>query len=131
MRSNKIPKPTVHYFKLEKSFSQVWHYKLQKTKFGKSKLSDKIHISENREFAKSQPEYWLKTRDGKRWSKRYATGLFKTQYSTVFMGDLEMKKDLVIVSINRKEDSLRVFVFDNYYSNNPSKAFNYLTAMLS
>ena len=93
----KAPKPIIHVFKEfnEGKFKGVKHYELITVYNGSTQLSDKINVSKNREFAKSNPDYWIKTKEGNRWSKTNLTGLFKTTINYSYHGDSDFKKNLL------------------------------------
>ena len=72
------PQPVTHVYKEvnEGKYKSVKHYELQQCN-GTPLFSTLINISINQNCAQSMPDYWLKIREGKKWTK-YITGLFKT-----------------------------------------------------
>lgn len=81
-------------------------------------LSQEINIAVNRNFAKSRPDYWVKIREGKKWSRKALTGLFKTSAPGIFHGDHNGKKHLLIFQFNKDASRVNVFYFRNYYTRN-------------
>lgn len=115
------PQPIVHIFKeINKGkYRSVKHYELEKTKNGYSQLSETINISKNRNFALSMPLYWLKIRQGKKWSN-WITGLFKTDTENVYKGDINKKEHLLIFKFSNDNDTLTIHYYKNYFVNDVS-----------
>ena len=112
-----IPTPTVHDF-IEINpgkYASVKHYELQEVSNGTSLLADQINISKDRKFAKSCPDYWLKIREGKKWSKP-VTGLFKTRQINTFRGDSHFKKHLIILKFSDNESRVKIYYFENFFT---------------
>lgn len=110
--------PTIHKYKEINvgKYKSVRHFELTEV-IGQQVLSDLLNISQDREFAKSRPDYWVKTHNGKKWSNPI-TGLFKTKAEgNVYFGDLDRKKHLIIVSIGEGEysEQMVVYVYQNWY----------------
>lgn len=114
-----IPQPIIHVFKEvnKGKYSSVRHYELSEVKNGTTVLSNKINISKNRNFALSMPDYWLKIRQGKKWSK-WLTGLFKTETKDVYKGDIEKRKHLVLFKFIDTQNTLIINYYPNYYTTN-------------
>ena len=114
------PPPVIHYFEEIHAgkYLTVKHYDLQKVCNGPAIFPGQINISKNREFAKSSPDYWLKIKDGKTWSKTAVTGLFKTYLPGVYKGDHRKKKDLLIFHFTNTAGRVTVFYFRDYYTRN-------------
>ena len=114
--ATQFPLPIIHYFNEINigKYNSVKHYELSKVDNGKPQLSTTINIQKDRKFAMCFPDYWLKIRYEKKWSKPI-TGLFKSQYPFLFKGDIDFKKHLVIVKINDAESKVVVYYFPNFY----------------
>jgi hypothetical protein len=113
-------KPKVYvYQEINKGkYKGVKHFEL-KTNEDNPILSPFLNVSKDRGFARSNPEYWLKKKEGNKWSKEI-TGLFKTQYKGFFHGDVD-KKDLIIFLFTDNAETLTVYYFKDYYSNNSNE----------
>ncbi|MBE7641052.1 hypothetical protein GUB10_11970 [Salegentibacter sp. BLCTC] len=112
-----IPTPTIHTFTEINpgKYASVKHYELDQVKNGNSLLSDKINIQKDRKFARSMPDYWLKKREGNKWS-RPITGLFKTAKENIYKGDSNYKKHLIILKLAEDESQATVYYFQNFYT---------------
>jgi len=109
--------PIIHTYKEINvgKYKSVKHYELIDCT-GSTVLTNIINISLDRQFAKrSNPKYWLKTHNGKKWSLNI-TGLFETSVKNVLLGDLNKKQHLLI--IQETENGLTVYVYVNYYPYN-------------
>ena len=93
-------------------YTSVKHYELVSFDGTTNKLSPLLNISENRNCAQSTPDYWLKIKQGKKWS-RCLTGLFKTSSQNIFRGDLYKKKDLLLFKFSSNADTLTICHFEN------------------
>lgn len=96
-------------------YKSVKHYELIEVKNGTTQLSNLINISKDRNCAQSMPTYWLKIRQGNKWS-RCITGLFKTSCPGVYNGDLQKKKHLIIFQFKDDINKLIVYVFNGYFT---------------
>lgn len=96
-------------------YTSVKHYELISESGTTSDLSTHLNISENRNCAQSTPDYWLKKKDGKKWSK-YLTGLFKTSTKQVFRGDLQKKKHLLLFRFLDNGHTLKILYFKDYFT---------------
>ncbi len=97
-------------------YKTVRHFELVEVE-GNQMLTDNINISQDRQFAKSNPDFWIKTHNGKKWSNPI-TGLFKTGVKeNVYFGDLERKKHLIIVDMDdpKKVGEIVIYVYPNWY----------------
>jgi hypothetical protein len=97
-------------------YKSVRHFELVDVD-GSQILTNLLNISQDRQFAKSHPDFWLKTHNGKKWSNPI-TGLFKTRVDgNVYFGDLEHKKHLILVSLGdtMKSSKIVVYVYQNWY----------------
>ena len=126
----KLPIPTIHTFKeinVGKS-KTVQYFELLDTRNGESKLSKLLNISVGRGFSRTNnhPKYFVKERGSNKWIKPALTGLFKTSFSTVYFGDKDKKNHLLIFQFNTEKSMLKVYYFENYYSNNLSNVFKTL-----
>lgn len=74
-----------------------------------------VNISENRNFAKSKPEFWFKVRNGKKWGKPL-TGLFKTDYPNIYKGDLQKRTHLILFQFLENGDKLKIVVFNQFFT---------------
>lgn len=114
------PTPITHIYKEINigKYRTTNHYELVEVKNGHNQLSDKLNISVNRNCALSMPSYWLKLREGKRWAKRWATGLFKTRNNCIFHGDTEHKKNLLLFEFSNDKRILKIYFYKGYYTTN-------------
>jgi len=116
--------PIVHKYKEINvgKYKSVLHFELVDVD-GKQFLTNFLNISQDRQFAKSRPNYWVKTHNGKKWSNPI-TGLFKTRAEgNVYFGDLERKKHLIVVSLENTKNSTEmvVYVYQNWYPFNKNE----------
>jgi hypothetical protein len=110
-------KATVHKFKAinKGKYKGTIHYELVS---GNSFLNTKkLNISKDRGFAKSNPSYWLKLREGNKWSDAIS-GLFVTQKKYFFKGDYNDKESLILFKFSDNAETLTVFFFEGFYSRN-------------
>lgn len=96
-------------------YSSVKHYELVSHNGTTNDLSTQLNISENRNCAQSTPDYWLKAKHGKKWSK-CLTGLFKTSSKEIFKGDLQKKKHLLLFRFLDNGHTLKILHFKDYYT---------------
>lgn len=110
-------KPVTHVFKEinEGKYKGVKHYELIEVLNGTTQLTELINISKDRNCAQSMPVYWLKIRNGKKWSN-CITGLFKTGYNYIYKGDLQKKKHLILFKFSTDAKTLKAYVFENFYT---------------
>ncbi|MHA6278837.1 hypothetical protein ACXYMT_01530 [Salinimicrobium sp. CAU 1759] len=111
------PTPTVHHFKEINpgKYASVKHYQLDQVTNGNCLLSEKINISKDRKFARSTPDYWLKIKEGKNWS-RPITGLFKTSTENLYKGDCNYKKHLLILRFTEDQSRATVYYFKDFFT---------------
>jgi hypothetical protein len=114
---SKIPTPIIHHFREINSgqFSSVKHYELDSVKNGSTLLTEQLNISKDRKFARSNPEYWLKIKEGDKWSKPI-TGLFKTSTEDLYKGDCNYKKHLLIIRFTIDHSKVTAFYFQNFFT---------------
>jgi hypothetical protein len=112
-----VPTPTIHTYKEINSgrFASVKHYLLDHVTNDNCFLSEQLNISKDRKFARSNPDYWLKIKEGKKWSKPL-TGLFKTSTENVFHGDCNYKQHLIILKFTEDESRATVYYFKDFYT---------------
>ncbi len=89
-------------------------------------LSDKLNISRDRMYAKSNPDYWLKVRETTKWSHNI-TGLFKTNEKYLFKGDMYRKKDLLLFKFSDSAKTLTVYYFKGFYTQNIDLVLDYIS----
>jgi hypothetical protein len=114
-------KPTVHTFKApdKDKYKATIHYELAN---GKPLLgSSKINISKDRQCANSNPSYWLKIREANKWSNNI-TGLFLTKEKSLFRGDHNKRKSLILFRFSDKAETLTVFFFEGFYTGDLNQA---------
>ncbi|MFY9243930.1 MAG: hypothetical protein WAO74_12995 [Polaribacter sp.] len=118
--ATKIPKPSIYIYKEINvgKYSTTKHFELVNQNNDNDNLTNLIKISKDRGFAKSNPLYWLNTQTNNKWNKRNLTGLFKTSISNLFKGDIDMKKNLLLIKFSEGANSLTVYCFKNYYTSN-------------
>ena len=116
------PMPIIHIFKEYNigKFLTTKHYKIETVTNGTNQFSDIINISKDRKCAKSSPTYWIQIHDGKKWIKPRLTGLFKTCYPSIYKGDKDHKKHLIIFKFSRDASTLTVDYYKDYYTNDLS-----------
>ena len=122
--ATQTPQPVIHVYKEVNvgKYKSVKHYELQECN-DTPIFSTLINISKNQNCAQSMPVYWLKIREGNKWTK-YITGLFKTCYKSIFKGDTQRKKNLVIFKFSRDTRTLTIEFFKDYYINDLSKVIS-------
>lgn len=108
-------------------YTSVKHYELVSFDGTTNKLSTQLNISQNRNCAQSTPDYWLKIKQGKKWSG-WLTGLFKTDSSNIFRGDLEKKKHLLLFRFTKDTHTLNVCYFENCFTRDLSNVLHFITA---
>ena len=79
--------------------------------------SNKINISKDRKCAKSSPPYWLKVREGNKWSN-CITGLFPTKEKNIFKGDHNEKESLILFRFSDKAETFTIFFYQGFYTGN-------------
>jgi hypothetical protein len=121
--------PIVHVFSEINvgKYKDVKHYELIDVKCGTTQLSNQINISKNRSFANSNPDYWLKIKEGKKWSK-CITGLFKTSKMLTYKGDKDYKGHLIIFIFSDNAKIVTVYFFKNYYTKDLSKVLSLINS---
>ena len=120
--------PIIHvYNEVNKGkYKSTKHFELVEVINGKSQLSEMINLSKDRKFALSTPEYWLKTRQGNKWSKKALTGLFKTNRRFVYKGDENHRQHLLLFKFSDNAGTLTVYYFKNYYTSDLSKVLPFI-----
>ena len=120
--ATQTPKPVIHVFKEMNvgKYKTTKHYKLLEVKNGTTLLSNQVNISKNQNCALSMPDYWLKIKQGKKWSG-CLTGLFKTGVNLIYKGDINHKKHLVIFKFSSDASTLTILYFVNYYTKDLSR----------
>ena len=113
-----IPTPTVHsYTEINPGkYAEVKHYELKEVTNGNKVLSTLINVSKNRKFARSNPDYWLKIREGKKWINPALTGLFKTNFPFIYKGDSQHRKNLIIAKFTKDASQVNIYYFKDYYT---------------
>ena len=124
-----IPQPIKHKFEEINigKFKGTKHYQLNEVVNGKSELSETINICNDRGFARSNPTYWLKIREGKKWV--VLTGLFATANSCFFVADKgksNVKEALIFVQFNHNQQTVIVYYFKDYYTTDINKVLRFL-----
>jgi len=124
--ATQISQPVTHIYKEvnKGKHLSVKHFELTNVLNGNSELSELINISKNRNCAMSMPDYWLKIRQGSKWSK-CITGLFKTTKQDLYKGDRDKKQHLLIFKFS-DADILTVFYFKNYYTRDLSDVMQFI-----
>ena len=100
-------------------YATTRHFKLINSSFLIKPFTELLNIASDRGFAKSNPNYWVKTRSGVKWSKNALTGIFETTIPNVYYGDLK-KKGIKSNSVIFKFESgnlLKIYLFDFYTTN--------------
>lgn len=125
--ATRTPQPITHVFKEvnKGKYRSTKHFELVEVKNGSTQLSELINLSKNRNFALSMPEYWLKIRQGKKWS-RFITGLFKTGNKFIFKGDHNKRQSLIIFSFSNDLETITIYYFKNYYTKDLSNVLPFI-----
>lgn len=115
--ATQIPTPTIHsYTEINPGkYAEVKHYELKEVINGNPVLSNLINVSKDRKFARSNPDYWLKIKEGKKWKTPALTGLFKTDFPYIYKGDSERKKHLIIAVFAKDASQVNIYHFKEYY----------------
>ncbi len=128
MATQHTPIPVTHIYKevIKRKYKSTKHFELVEVKSGKSQLSEIINLSKNRKFAKSNPDYWLKTRQDNKWSKKALTGLFKTNRRFVYKGDENHRQHLILFKFSDDAETLTIYYFKNYFTGDLSKVLPFI-----
>lgn len=100
-------------------YKTVKHYSLEFTTDKVLRLSKKIKISKDQDFAKSTPCYWIELHNGKKFIKPRLTGLFKTKLSYIYYGDVgakNRKEHTLLFRFSKNGDELTILYFEGYFS---------------
>ena len=104
----------------------VRHYEPQQGITSRGIFSDLINVSNNRAFAKSDPEFWVKQRLNGKWTTPAATGLFRTSLDNVYHGDLHFKTHLFLVGFSSDYSTITADLFPNFFTYNIEPIINSL-----
>jgi len=128
MATQQIPTPVTHIYKEvnKGKYKSTKHFELAEVKNGVCQLSEKINLSKNRNFALSMPDYWLKTRQTNKWSKKALTGLFKTNRRFVYKGDENHRQHLILFKFSSDAETLIIYYFKNYFTGDLSRVLPYI-----
>lgn len=102
------------------------HYQLEHKENVLNQPSKRLNISENRKFAISKPDFWVKTHDGEKWSKNMLTGLFPTTSNDTYYGDINKRQHLLIFHFLDDDDLLFIYLFENFYTRNLTQVLEYI-----
>ena len=100
-------------------YKTVKRYNLESTTTNVLRLSEKIKISKDQDFAKSTPSYWIELHNGKKFIKPRLTGLFKTKLSYIYYGDVgtsNRKEHTLLFRFSKNGDELTILYFEGYFS---------------
>ncbi|UMB60261.1 hypothetical protein MHL31_14395 [Lutibacter sp. A80] len=124
--ATQTPIPIIHTYKEVNTgkYKSVKHFEIAEVENSTPPLSKLLNISKNRNCALSMPDYWLKIRQANKWSK-CITGLFKTDFKNIYKGDVNKKQHLLIFKFN-DTDTLTVYYFKNYYTQDFSKVLPFI-----
>jgi len=117
-----------------KEFKQVRHYFCEK-ELENDLLTSTINISKNRMFNNSKGvRYFLRIRNGKRWSKTVTSGLLTTSNNLLFYGDIAKKTNgvfkkthLLIFLFTPNGKQINIYVYKNYYPKSKQELQNILS----
>ena len=117
-----------YVYNVVKEFKQVRHYQSE-NKLENDLLTPIINISKNRRFNNSKDAmYFLRIRNGKRWSKTTTSGLLTTSKSLLFYGDIAKningvfkKVHLWIFQFTPNGKKINIYVYKNYYPSNKTE----------
>lgn len=93
----------------------VRHYEPTIGKTEKGIFSNLINLSNNRAFAKSMPQYWVKCKEGKKWSSPI-TGLFTTNVENIYKGDINHKTNLLLMRFSEDGSTIIAYLYLNYFT---------------
>ncbi len=127
--------PTQYIFNVCKEFKQVRHYQSEKELVETDPLTSVINISKNRMFNNSKGAmYFLRIRNGKKWSKTTTSGLLTTKRKSLYYGDIAKringiykKTHLLIFKFAPKGTAINIYVFKDYYPKNNHELQNILS----
>ena len=127
MATHRVSQPITHIFKEINigKYRSTKHFELVEVKNGASCLSEKLNLSKNRNFALSNPDYWLKIWQENKWS-RIVTGLFKTNMRFVYWGDHNHRQNLIIFKFSDDAGTIMAYYFRNYFTNDLSKVLPFI-----
>lgn len=119
--ATQTPQPVTHVYKEvnKGKYKSVKHYELQQCN-ATPIFSTQINISVNQNCAQSMPDYWLRIREGNKWTK-YITGLFKTPKKGIYKGDTQKKTNLVIFKFSDNGSLLTIDFYGNFYTTDLNK----------
>jgi hypothetical protein len=109
--------PLKYEFKATKYFKTTVHYSLVSSS-SKPQLSDKLNISESRNFAKSKPLFWCQERENNKWKTPRLTGLFPTSRENIYWGCKGRYQNLILFVFKDNQDSLTVYYYENFFTRN-------------
>lgn len=120
-------KPIIHIFSEVNvgKYKGVKHYELIRVLNGTTQLTERINISKDRNCAHSMPDYWLKVRNGNKWSN-CITGLFKTGYTNLYKGDKNHKEHLILFKYSTDAKIITAYFFENYFTKDLSKVLHFI-----
>ncbi len=112
------PQPIIHsYTEINPGkYAEVKHYELKEVTNGNPILSNLINVSKDRKFARSNPDYWLKIKEGKKWKTPALTGLFKTEFPYIYKGDSEKKNNLILAIFAKDASQVIIYYFKDFYT---------------
>lgn len=108
--------PTVLIFKefnIGKS-KTVRYYEIENGNISNTPLTKNLRLSNNRQFAKSNPKFWLSVRSPKKWVTPNLTGLFPTSTNNLFFGDTNFKENLILFKFSESH-TLKIVFYKGYY----------------
>jgi len=105
------------YKKVNKGkYKSVKHFELVEVQNGTNQLTDKLNLSKDRNCIKSDSTYWLQIRENNKWVTPRLTGLFKTNYSNIFKGDVSRQEHLLIMEFINDMDTFKVYYYKEFYT---------------
>lgn len=114
------------YYQINKGkYKTVKHFESEKSI---KPFTSLINISEDRGYAKSNPDFWLKIHDGKKWGKLALSGLFKTEHEHFYWGDIKrkgVKTNTFILRFGNNQEMLTIFLF-NHHTSEIDKLVSYI-----
>ena len=126
-----IPVPVRHIYQADtsKQYKEVRHYIITNVVNDILQLYELLNVSKDRQFSKAKNiAYWLKGKntDTRKWS-RPITGLKPTSTPNVYFGDIATKqngrfipKDLLIFRFAKDAETLIIYVYRNFYTEQPT-----------
>ncbi|MCF1421041.1 hypothetical protein [Mangrovimonas futianensis] len=107
-------------------YSTTRHFELVYHSGENDIFSEKIKITNDRGFAKSNPDYWVTEKNDRKWNKQTLSGLFKTDISNIYHGDTKRGKTLLIFEFLKDEHELNLYYVENHTRKDLDQVLNFI-----